>query len=49
MRRRCSLGLVFALLFQLTAAVVAEDYDLVLRGGRIVDPANGVDQVAGLV
>ena len=28
--------------------MVAEDYDLVLRGGRIVDPANGVDQVADL-
>jgi len=45
--RRCELRIASVLsLVLLTASVAtAQSYDLVLQGGHVIDPANGVDQV----
>ena len=31
--------------FLLCAAALAQDYDIVLRGGRVIDPKNNVDAI----
>lgn len=34
---------LFCVLLILTAAAAGQDYDLLLKGGRLIDPANGID------
>ncbi|MCC6493436.1 MAG: amidohydrolase/deacetylase family metallohydrolase, partial [Pirellulales bacterium] len=34
-----------SLLLLLCAAAAAQDYDIVLRGGRVIDPRNNIDGI----
>jgi N-acyl-D-aspartate/D-glutamate deacylase len=43
-----SRALAFSLMLGLTASAVAEDFDLVINNGRVMDPETGFDQVANV-
>ena len=37
--------LIFPLVLLMTSMALAQSYDILLQGGYVIDPANGIDQV----
>ena len=44
-RRRCRVSMLIVCLFLLLPSLVAQQYDIVLQGGRVIDPESNLDAV----
>src|SRR5215831_9672001 len=44
-RRGCRLSMLIVFLFPLLPSLVAQQFDIVLQGGRVIDPESNLDAV----